>query len=184
MEDHKTKKLSKRSIISLKDIPPLVPSSIPRNSYSSLKPRTMMVNEVVEEGNVNFSFSNIQIDPNSTRSVNVTQEKQHVLKPEEEDKSKFKDESKKGSAKSVLNEICTSKRWKPPVYECCKVDGPSHMRLFTYKVVVEMRDTSGKSVLECFGDPKCKKKAAAEYAAEGALWYLEQVTRNQTKPSQ
>lgn len=55
---------------------------------------------------------------------------------------------------------------------------------FTYKVVVEMRDSSGTNVLECFGDPKCKKKVAAEHAAEGALWYLEHIRRNQTKPSQ
>lgn len=29
-------------------------------------------------------------------------------------------------------------------------------------------------VLECFGAPQTKKKAAAEYAAEGAVWYLKQ----------
>lgn len=27
-------------------------------------------------------------------------------------------------------------------------------------------------VLECFGSPHVKKKAAAEHAAEGALWFL------------
>ena len=27
-------------------------------------------------------------------------------------------------------------------------------------------------ILECFGGPRTKKKAAAEHAAEGALWYL------------
>lgn len=50
---------------------------------------------------------------------------------------------------------------------------------FTYKVVVEIADieSSGKTVLECFGDPKGKKKAAAEHAAEGALWYLEHAAR-------
>ncbi|VVA95872.1 unnamed protein product [Arabis nemorensis] len=89
-DDHKTKTISKknpsRSIISLKDIPPLDPSSIPLIN-SSLKPRrTMMVpvyvakqeklkmvNEV-EEDNVNSSFSNIQIDPNSTRSKKAAAE--------------------------------------------------------------------------------------------------------------
>lgn len=52
---------------------------------------------------------------------------------------------------------------------------------FTYKVVVEIRDSSGKTVLECFGDPKHKKKAAAEHAAEGALWYLDHAKPNQKK---
>lgn len=43
------------------------------------------VNEV-EEGNAISSFSNIQIDPNSTRSVNTTtQETQLLTKPQEED---------------------------------------------------------------------------------------------------
>lgn len=46
---------------------------------------------------------------------------------------------------------------------------------FTYKVVVEIIESSGKTVLECFGDPRRNKKAAAEHAAEGALWYLEHV---------
>ncbi|KAJ4908991.1 Ribonuclease 3-like protein 1 [Raphanus sativus] len=187
-EDQESKRNTSRRrrsvIISLKDIPPLDPSSIPINS--SLKPRTMMVpstyNKVneVEEGNAISSFSNIQIDPNSTRSVNTTtQETQLLTKPQEEDaKSVSKDESKKGSAKMVLQELCISKRWKPPVYDCCNVDGPCHMRLFTYKVVVEIRDSSGTTVLECFGDPKRKKKAAAEHAAEGALWFLDHAKRN------
>lgn len=47
------------------------------------------VNEA-EEDNVKSSFSNIQIDPNSTRSVNVTQQKHLVLKPEEDAISKSK----------------------------------------------------------------------------------------------
>ncbi|KAG2313679.1 hypothetical protein Bca4012_028204 [Brassica carinata] len=197
-EDQETKRNTsrrrRRSInINLKDIPPLDPSSIP--THSSLKPRTMMVpvsnpkqrcqetSELkLEEDNVKSSFSNIQIDPNSTRSVNTTtQETQPVPKPLEDTKSVSKerldgsDESKKGSAKLVLHEMCISKRWKPPVYDCCNVDGPCHMRLFTYKVVVEVRDSSGTTVLECFGDPKRKKKAAAEHAAEAAVWYLDHV---------
>ncbi|CAH8330240.1 unnamed protein product [Eruca vesicaria subsp. sativa] len=146
------------------------------------------------------SFSNIQIDPNSTQANQPP-----LPKPQEEKedpKSSFSkgstfssreldlrffdssdtlifvgpDESKKGSAKLVLHGMCLSKRWKPPVYDCCNVHGPSNMRLFTYKVVVEIRDSSGTTtLLECFGDPKRKKKAASEHAAEGALWYLDHV---------
>lgn len=52
---------------------------------------------------------------------------------------------------------------------------------FTYKVVVEIRDSSGTTVLECFGDPKHKKKAAAEHAAEGALWFLDHVKEKSDK---
>ncbi|XP_010429927.1 PREDICTED: ribonuclease 3-like protein 1 isoform X2 [Camelina sativa] len=216
MEDRVTKQRigkintsTRRSFISLKDIPPLDPSSIP--GPSSL-PRAMMMvvqddnagmqsfdeksglklkdvnEEDAKEDNAFSSFSNIQIDPNSTRSlISITQQKNLLLpKPDEENdtKPKSKDESKRGSAKSVLHEICASKRWRPPVYECCKVDGPSHMRLFSYKVVVEIRDSSGNTVLECFGDPKRNKKAAAEHAAEGALWFLHHARQNQKKPDQ
>ncbi|KAL9862828.1 Ribonuclease 3-like protein 1 [Arabidopsis thaliana] len=188
MEDQETKRITKKPsrsiIISLKDIPPLDPSSIP-----SMKPMPQDHHNVgmqrfqektdfkfEEEDNAISSFSNIQIDPNSTRSISL--EKTLAPKPDEEHTTTTKpiskdDESKtrRGSAKSVLHEMCASKRWRPPVYECCNVDGPCHLRL----------DSSGKTVLECFGDPRRKKKAAAEHAAEGALWYLEHV---KTKPHQ
>jgi endoribonuclease Dicer len=42
---------------------------------------------------------------------------------------------------------------------------------FTYKVVVEIEEAPEMS-FECVGSPQMKKKAAAEDAAEGALWYL------------
>ncbi|KAH0847123.1 hypothetical protein HID58_091783 [Brassica napus] len=165
----------------------MVPGTVPKQRYQEMR---------LKEDNVKSSFSNIQIDPNSTRRVSTTQENHPVLNPVEDSKSISKgvtfssftslnacgpDASKKGSAKSLLHEMCISKRWKPPVYDCCNVDGPCHMRLFTYKVVVEIRDSSGTTVLECFGDPKHKKKAAAEHAAEGALWYLDHVKPKQTK---
>lgn len=44
-------------------------------------------------------------------------------------------------------------------------------RRFWYKVVVAIEDSPGM-VLESFSDPRETKKAAAEHAAEGALWYL------------
>lgn len=77
----------------------------------------------------------------------------------------------KGSAKSNLYEICAANCWKPPEFECCKEEGPGHLKLFWYKVVVAIEDSPGM-VLECFSDPRATKKAAAEHAAEGALWYL------------
>ncbi|XP_062078299.1 dicer-like protein 4 isoform X2 [Humulus lupulus] len=55
------------------------------------------------------------------------------------------------TAKSRLYEVCTANSWKPPQFECCKEEGPGHLK---------------------FGEHP-KKKAAAEHAAEGALWFLE-----------
>lgn len=43
---------------------------------------------------------------------------------------------------------------------------------FTYRVTVEVKVGSKINVVECLGGPKPRKKAAAEHAAEGALWYL------------
>lgn len=33
------------------------------------------------------------------------------------------------SAKSHLYEICAAKKWKSPLFECCKEEGPSHLRM-------------------------------------------------------
>ncbi|KAK7820606.1 dicer-like protein 4, partial [Quercus suber] len=81
---------------------------------------------------------------------------------------------KKGRSKSQLYEICAANYWKPPLFECCKEEGPSHAKMFTYKVIVEIKEAS-TTVLECFGAPRLRKKEAAEHAAEGALWYLKHI---------
>ncbi|KAM4100561.1 hypothetical protein ACB094_05G077300 [Castanea mollissima] len=81
---------------------------------------------------------------------------------------------KKGRSKSQLYEICAANCWKPPLFECCKEEGPSHAKMFTYKVIVEIKEAS-TTVLECFGAPRMKKKEATEHAAEGALWYLKHI---------
>ncbi|XP_059642872.1 ribonuclease 3-like protein 1 [Cornus florida] len=78
------------------------------------------------------------------------------------------------SSKSLLYEICATNYWNPPVFECCKEEGPDHMKLFTFKVTVEITEPS-VTVLECFGAPQSKKKMAAEHAAEGALWCLKNL---------
>lgn len=80
----------------------------------------------------------------------------------------------KGSARSLLTKICAANFWKPPLFMCCKEQGPSHSKLFTFKVDLKIEDGPAVS-LECFGEPRMKKKAAAEHAAEGALWFLKQV---------
>ncbi|KAG5243775.1 dicer protein [Salix suchowensis] len=76
-----------------------------------------------------------------------------------------------GTARSRLHEICMANSWKPPLFECCAEEGPGHLKIFTYKVVVEIEEAPDKN-FECVGSPQMKKKAAAENAAEGALWYL------------
>ncbi|KAM3714268.1 hypothetical protein ACJW31_01G319400 [Castanea mollissima] len=79
--------------------------------------------------------------------------------------------SHQATAKSRLYEICKANCWKPPLFECCKEEGPSHIKLFTFKVVVKIEDPEDV-ILECFGAPRSKKKDATEHAAEGALWHL------------
>ncbi|KAL9242481.1 hypothetical protein vseg_016474 [Gypsophila vaccaria] len=75
------------------------------------------------------------------------------------------------TAKAQLNEICMAKCWGPPSYECCQEQGPSHLKMFTFKVVVVIEEAQ-LVMLECFGRPQAKKKVAADEAATAALWYL------------
>ncbi|XP_014499945.1 ribonuclease 3-like protein 1 isoform X2 [Vigna radiata var. radiata] len=77
---------------------------------------------------------------------------------------------KKGTARSNLYEICAANHWKPPIFECCKEEGPSHERMFTFKVIITIE--ASRNTLECYGAPHRKKKEAADDAAEGALFYL------------
>ncbi|KAL8152481.1 hypothetical protein V2J09_010241 [Rumex salicifolius] len=74
------------------------------------------------------------------------------------------------TAKSLLHEVCLGNCWLPPVFECCNEQGPSHLRQFTYKVMLEIDEANVE--VECQGEPHLKKKVAAEHAAEGALWLL------------
>ncbi|KAK8581994.1 hypothetical protein V6N12_072193 [Hibiscus sabdariffa] len=82
--------------------------------------------------------------------------------------SQSKGESHNRTSRSQLYEICAINCWKPPLFECCKEEGPSHLRSFTYRVILEIEDAPDM-ILECFSSPQTTKKAAAEHAAEGAL---------------
>ncbi|KAJ9178956.1 hypothetical protein P3X46_010797 [Hevea brasiliensis] len=117
------------------------------------------------------------IDSNNTISKTQTQSK--VVSETSMDDKAFHNNSgkqKNASAKSQLHEICAANNWKPPLFECCKEEGPSHLRLFTFKVSMEIEGAApSASILQCFGAPRPKKKAAAEHAAEGALWYLKHL---------
>ncbi|RCV34474.1 hypothetical protein SETIT_7G162200v2 [Setaria italica] len=78
------------------------------------------------------------------------------------------------TARSFLYELCAANYWKPPEFELCKDEGPSHLRKFTCKVLVQIMGPSA-TLLECYSDPKLQKKAAQEHAAQGALWCLKQL---------
>lgn len=75
------------------------------------------------------------------------------------------------SARSQLFEICAANYWSHPSFVCCKEDGPSHLRMFTFQVTIQV-DGAASTILECYGESKPQKKAAQEHAAAGALWYL------------
>ncbi|KAL3631791.1 hypothetical protein CASFOL_024775 [Castilleja foliolosa] len=81
--------------------------------------------------------------------------------------------AKKRSAKTNLHELCARQHWKGPVYQCCNEEGPDHHKLFTYKVSVDVEEKL--TTLECYGNPRANKKAAAENAAEAALWCLKNM---------
>ncbi|XP_025824254.1 endoribonuclease Dicer homolog 4 isoform X2 [Panicum hallii] len=78
------------------------------------------------------------------------------------------------TARSFLYELCAANYWKRPEFDLCKDEGPSHLRKFTFKVLVQIMGPSA-TILECYSDPKLHKKAAQEHAAQGALWCLKQL---------
>lgn len=78
------------------------------------------------------------------------------------------------SARSQLFEICAANYWAPPSFMCCKDEGPSHLRMFTFMVTIQV-DGATSELLECYSEPKPQKKAAQEHAAVGALWYLKHL---------
>ncbi|KAH6779316.1 hypothetical protein C2S52_010553 [Perilla frutescens var. hirtella] len=75
------------------------------------------------------------------------------------------------NARSRLNNICTAKHWKPPVFDCFGETGPDHLKQFIYKVLLQIAGKQNEE-FEFIGEPRLKKKDAAENAAEGVLWYL------------
>ncbi|TKY54740.1 Dicer protein 4 [Spatholobus suberectus] len=89
-----------------------------------------------------------------------------------ENRDRGGDSSGTGTARSRLYEFCAAYCWKPPSFECCKEEGPDHMKQFTYKVTLEIEEAPDM-ILEFVGEPQLKKKDAAESAAEGAFWYLQ-----------
>ncbi|WMV36294.1 hypothetical protein MTR67_029679 [Solanum verrucosum] len=119
----------------------------------------------------NFKFKSTRKLLSPEASVQCNSDQTIMSNGSKED-SKATGGSKTESAKSRLHEICAANCWKPPLFECCKETGPSHLKEFTFRVVVEIEETS--RVVESYGEAQAKKKDAAEHAAEGALWFLKQ----------
>ncbi|KAI3437202.1 uncharacterized protein J3R85_005635 [Psidium guajava] len=106
-----------------------------------------------------------------TEGKNITVKKEDTSEAEASPQG----DAKSGSAKAKLYELCAANKWKLPCFECYKEEGPSHLRQFSFKVTTEVKDESRVTILECLSAPRSKKKAAAEHAAEGALWYLKHL---------
>ncbi|KAJ0984838.1 hypothetical protein J5N97_003194 [Dioscorea zingiberensis] len=79
-----------------------------------------------------------------------------------------------GMARLKLSEICAARHWKPPLFVLCEEPTRRQSEMFIYKVIIEV-DTISSTLLECFSEPKTLKEAAQEHAAEGALWYFQQL---------
>ncbi|OEL22230.1 hypothetical protein BAE44_0016752, partial [Dichanthelium oligosanthes] len=77
------------------------------------------------------------------------------------------------SARVRLPKVCNAFGWKEPSFDF-EEQGPSHNKLFICKVTLHLEGFVD-TVMESFGDPKSKKKAAQEHAAQGALWCLERL---------
>ncbi|ESW22784.1 hypothetical protein PHAVU_005G180800 [Phaseolus vulgaris] len=178
--------------VNLKHLPPIEPSLIPNHSSNSKgklnsgcsratakavkgKPRVGtklgasdkdivkepslgMTNIVVEEASSISSNQNSKSCGTPTTSPTQTQTQEGM---------------KKGTARSNLYKTCAANHWKPPIFDCCIEEGPSHKRMFTFKVIIEIQ--ASKNTLECYGAPHRKKKEAADHAAEGALFYLQYI---------
>ncbi|KAL9326120.1 hypothetical protein ACSQ67_006765 [Phaseolus vulgaris] len=67
------------------------------------------------------------------------------------------DSSGAGTARSRLYELCASYCWKPPSFECCKEEGPDHLKQFTCKVTLEIEEALD-TILEFVGEPQSKRK--------------------------
>ncbi|KAJ4958671.1 hypothetical protein NE237_025782 [Protea cynaroides] len=124
------------------------------------------VNVVVPEC-IDFKALKIQDASPASNHRGITREDSNS----NENSGSLKNSQPTGSAKSLLYEIFAINYWKLPTFECYKEDGPDHLKMFIFKVTVEM-DEASKTVVECFSEPRPSKKAAAEHAAEGVLWYL------------
>ncbi|KAK7325285.1 hypothetical protein VNO77_29445 [Canavalia gladiata] len=161
--------------INLKQLPPIDPFRI--TNYSSkgklnnsctggapkvVKPSSNQGIKLVDSDKGDYSISSMKKNETCGNASSPTQT------------DSVHEGMKKTTSRSNLYEICAAKHWKPPIFECCKEEGPSHQRMFTFKAIIEIEEAS-RNIIECYGAPHRKKKAAADHAAEGALWYLKHL---------
>ncbi|XP_039033986.1 ribonuclease 3-like protein 1 [Hibiscus syriacus] len=174
-------KTSKNPRINLKNLPPLNPSILSppyldkyENPSSGNHPIVANPSSQQDSKLVEFDPKTDFADGNSNNTKEFNLDKVIEIR---HSNLVVEDAPRRAAAKSQLHEICAANNWKHPLYECCKEEGPCHMKLFTFKVVVEMQEESSTTILECFSDPRPNKKMAADRAAEGALWYLRHVNK-------
>ncbi|XP_004486624.1 ribonuclease 3-like protein 1 isoform X2 [Cicer arietinum] len=159
--------------INLKHLPPIDPNSSfkgkPNNSKMA-KPKSNQRMKLVD------SVESIVQNPTLKDIVVAVEDKSKKTETLGNTPTPDEEDMKKGCGRSKLYEICAAKHLKPPVFECCKEEGPSHLRMFTFKVTMDIeKGEASKNIIEVYGAPHQKKKMAADDAAEGALWYLKHI---------
>ncbi|KAF7843208.1 ribonuclease 3-like protein 1 [Senna tora] len=175
---------SGKLVINLKHLPPLDPVGVTNSSYNVSTSSSRAAPKFVKP-NPNRAMKFVKSDEASRKSrtrtlSNVDGSSDSSCKTSEargnttSDTDSVDEGMKQGSARSNLYEICAASHWKRPIFECCKEEGPSHRRKFTFKVVLEI-EAAPETIIECYGSPHQKKKRAADHAAEGALWYLKHL---------
>lgn len=66
------------------------------------------------------------------------------------------------SAISLLNEYCQQRQLPTPEYNTLKTDGPSHMPMFTMRVIVDEREFVAEGASKKAAKSKCAAKAVQE----------------------
>ncbi|GMN49922.1 hypothetical protein TIFTF001_019101 [Ficus carica] len=166
--------------INLKQVPPLDPNKIKPSPIKERNPVEDVEGDKVSECDITEPH-NLKVEHASafgerecrqistTRRKPTTKDRAVAVATASDDEGNGK---RRGRAKSDLHEICAANKWKPPLFECCTEEGPCHLKMFTFKVTVEIREASSSTVLECFSAPQPRKKSAIDHAAEGTLWFL------------
>ncbi|XP_012844161.1 PREDICTED: dicer-like protein 4 isoform X2 [Erythranthe guttata] len=117
------------------------------------------------------SESHVAEKPINSNGRKISSTAGHLNNGNEVDQQGIAGSQSNVSAKSCLYELCAANCWKPPVFECFKETGPEHIKEFVFRVVMEIEEMPNET-FEFYGEPRARKKDAAEHAAEGALWYL------------
>ncbi|XP_028766455.1 ribonuclease 3-like protein 1 isoform X2 [Neltuma alba] len=120
------------SVINLKHLPPIEPSRIANSSFnlksskSSTSAGPKFGKPKFNRGLKSFKYEEALRKSNSDSiSSGKTSETRGNTTP---DSDSAENGMKQGSARSTLYEICAANHWKPPVFECCKEEGPSHQK--------------------------------------------------------